>query len=468
MIVSHGQALRVNRLFAVLAIVGLLLGPSGWWPHTLGAAPLPGLAIPATPAGERLTWILRAVNGGGKGLTENAIASRFTDAYLSALPPAALISDFVTYLVPIAPVRIARIEGGITETRAQVLLLGAGGQVWRFVLEVEPAEPHRISTLYFRPVTVAVPSPKAPESWKALTKRLKRIAPEVSFLAAEVEGDTCRPIASVDPDQELAVGSSFKLYVLGELARQVEAGEAAWDEPLTLRRDLKSLPSGNLLYWPDGSVLPLQYYAERMIAESDNTATDHLIHRLGRRNVEAMMVEMGHAAPERNRPLLLTREWFAIKLRLSPQEVQRYRNADEAEKRRILRNTVDPLADTLWDGEEWPGPYLIDSIEWFASASDLCRAMAALHVMAARPGLAPVAGALSLEPGIVFDPAAWTFVGHKSGYETGVKSNVWLLQRSDGRWFVLAGIINDPGKEINGSALADLMIAAAALLAKAP
>jgi hypothetical protein len=134
----------------------------------------------------------------------------------------------------------------------------------------------------------------------------------------------------------------------------------------------------------------------------------------------------------------------------------------------MLRREIDPLADSLWDGEDWPGPYLIDTIEWFASAGDLCRAMAALHEMASQPGLAPVAGALSLEPGIVFDPAIWTYVGHKSGYETGVKSNVWLLQRSDGRWFVLAGIINDPRKEINGAGLADLMVAATALLAKTP
>ncbi|MER3487095.1 MAG: serine hydrolase, partial [Chloroflexota bacterium] len=202
-------------------------------------------------------------------------------------------------------------------------------------------------------------------------------------------------------DLPLAIASSFKLYVLGELARQIASGEAQWDEPLTLRDALKSLPSGNLLYWPDGSVLPLQYYAERMIAESDNTATDHLIHRLGRRNVEAMMVAMAHAEPERNRPLLLTREWFAIKLRLRPEDVRRYLAAGETEKRDMLRHEIDPLADTLWDGETWTGPYLIDTIEWFASASDLCRAMASLHEMASQPGLAPVAGALSLEPGIV-------------------------------------------------------------------
>ncbi len=458
----------VYRVVAIVAVAIVLLSPCGWLGRPVASAPLPGLAIPSTPAGERLSWVLGAVNRGGEGLTEGAIRHRFTEAYLSALPPAALIADVVTYLVPIAPISVARIEGGITDTRAHVLLLGAGGQVWRFVLEVEPVQPHRITTLYFLPVTVAVPSPKAPRTWSSLIKRLQRLAPEVSFVAAEVRDATCQPVAVVNPDLPLAIASSFKLYVLGEIARQVASGEARWDEPLTLRNALKSLPSGNLLYLPDGSVLPLQYYAERMIAESDNTATDHLIHRLGRRNVEEMMAVMGHAEPERNRPLLLTREWFAIKLRLRPDQVRRYLAANETGKRKMLRQEIDPLADTLWDGEDWPGPYLIDTIEWFASANDLCRAMVSLHEMASQPGLAPVAGALSLEPGIVFDPAIWTYVGHKSGYETGVKSNAWLLERSDGRWFVLAGIINDPRKEINGAGFADLMVAAAALLAKIP
>jgi hypothetical protein len=86
--------------------------------------------------------------------------------------------------------------------------------------------------------------------------------------------------------------------------------------------------------------------------------------------------------------------------------------------------------------------------------------------MAGQPGLAPILNCLSLEPGIAFDAATWSYVGYKGGYETGVMSNVWLLQRTDGRWFTIAAIINDPSKEIEGQKLNQLMIPAAALLAK--
>jgi len=459
---------RLPRVrFVFLTLVGIVLfAPLGLIQPSLRAAPLPGLAIPSTPAGEQLAWALQAGNEGGASLTEAEVAARFTEDYVRALPPSALIADIMTYLVPIAPVGVARFEGGVTETRARALLRGAGGQLWRFVLEVEPSPPHRITTLYFRAVWPVAPPEKAPRSWKALERRLQRLAPEVSFIAAEVSDGECRSFSSVNPDEELAVASSFKLYVLGELARQVEAGEASWDELMPLRAGLKSLPSGELLYYPDGSLLPLRSYAERMISESDNTATDHLIHRLGRRNVEEMMAAMGHAAPERNRPLLLTREWFAIKIRMTPEQVEPYLRADEEGKRRFLRREVDPLADTLWDGEDWIGPYLIDSVEWFASAADLCRAVAMLHDMAGQPGLDPIENALSLEPGIMFDPAVWSYVGYKGGYESGVRSHVWLLQRADGRWFTMAVIANDPKKDINGAELDALMIAAGALLEK--
>ena len=50
-----------------------------------------------------------------------------------------------------------------------------------------------------------------------------------------------------------------------------------------------------------------------MISISDNTATDHLLHHLGRRNVEGQMVAMGHGTPQRNRPLLSTREMVMLR-----------------------------------------------------------------------------------------------------------------------------------------------------------
>src|SRR5215216_869499 len=153
---------------------------------------------------------------------------------------------------------------------------------------------------------------------------------------------------------------------------------------------------------PISRVSPLVTYAEHMVEESDNTATDHLIDRLGREKIERMMATMGHADPSRNTPLLMTREWFAIKLRLSDKEIAGYLASDDATQRQILADRVDPEANTLRDGKEWVNPYLIDSIEWFASAADLCRATAALHELASHAGLEPIQDCLSLEPGIPF------------------------------------------------------------------
>jgi beta-lactamase class A len=423
--------------------------------------------IPATPAGDQLSWALQQVNDGGSGLSSKEVAGRFSDDFLDALPVADLIAVFTAYLAPNGPMTVARFEGGVTTTRANALLTTPSGQPWRVRLGVEPAPPYRINDLFFEPAPLPPAMEKPPTSWTALDRQLKKVAPEVAFIAAEVTDGTCQPIQALNAEEELAVGSNFKLYVLGELARQIEAGEASWDEPLALRAELKSLPSGNMLYEPNGTAFPLVTYAERMVAESDNTATDHLIGRLGRENIERMMATMGHTDPALNTPLLMTREWFAIKLRLSDEEIAGYLDADDATQRQILAERVEPEANTLWDGEEWVNPYLIDSIEWFASASDLCRATAALHEFAGHPGLAPILDCLSLEPGLPFDAATWSYVGYKGGYETGVKSNVWLLQRTDGRWFAIAAIINDPKKEIKGQKLNQLMVPAAALLAKA-
>jgi hypothetical protein len=220
-----------------------------------------------------------------------------------------------------------------------------------------------------------------------------------------------------------------------------------------------------MLYEPVGATFPIRTFAERMIADSDNTATDHLIARLGRENVEAALERFGNAYPERNVPLLMTREWFAIKLRLSPEEIEAYIDSDVRDKRDFLAGRVDAEASTLSEVEQWPGAYFIDKIEWFASAADLARVMTGLHGMASSEGLAAIHDALSINPGIVFDARTWAYVGYKGGYETGVKSDAWLLQRGDGRWFVLSAIINDLQFEIDGYGLWQLIMPAVGLLA---
>jgi beta-lactamase class A len=451
------------RFFPRLILLAVLLsGSVGALPRNAGAAEL---AAPATVAGGQLAWLLGALNGDGSALSKTSLKQHFTKDFLTALPADQLLNVLVGYVKPNAPLNIARFAGSPDRNELHAILTTSAGD-WSVILGVETGGAGRINALFFEPVFVPAPA-KPVASWSDLLARFKKIAPRTSLTVAEVTDNQCTQLQSLNPDAELAIGSSFKLYVLGEIARQIDAGKLSWDQPITIRDDLRSLPNGDLRLAPAGAQYPLWFFVEQMISQSDNTATDHLIHLLGRTTIEAMMVTMGHADPALNAPLLLTREWFAIKLRWNAKEIASYLASTPAEKRVLLRTTAETDADTLGQDEQWPNSYLIDSIEWFASSADLCRAMAYLHGQAQKPGLTEIADAFSIYSGIDFDAKTWKYIGFKGGYETGVKSDVWLLERADGRWFVVSAIINDPKKEIDGVSMHQLIAAAVSLLATA-
>jgi hypothetical protein len=217
---------------------------------------------------------------------------------------------------------------------------------------------------------------------------------------------------------------------------------------------------------PVGSVYTLAHFAEQMISQSDNTATDHLIGRLGREQVEASFEIMGQADPTVNIPLMLTREWFALRMRFTDEQIVEFLSLDDAGRLAFLQDVANPVADTILETELWPGSRWASEVEWFASSGDLCRALANLQERGKQPGMGQVLDALSLEPEIVFDPQVWSYVGYKGGYETGVMSENFLLQRaSDGRWFSISAVIYDPNWEINGPGLRDLIVQATQILA---
>lgn len=425
------------------------------------------LAIPDSPAGRQLSWALDQINSGAVDLNESDISDHFSDAYLDVIKPPELVWYFREYIAPAGPMTVVRYEGGATELRTNAVVQVPSGY-WRVELTVTPDPSHKIDLMWFEPVSVPPATARVPRGWSDLKDDFAAIAPNVSVTIAEVDGGECLPIARVDPDLVLPIASSFKLYVLGEAARQVEAGTASWDELLPIDPQFISQPNGEMRYLPIGSEYSVAHFAEQMISKSDNTATDHLIGRLGREAVQSAFAEMGQADPSVNVPLMLTREWFALRMRFTDDQIEDYLTLDDAEKLDFLRETADPVADTIEETELWPGSRWAYDVEWFASSGDLCRALAYLQDKGSQPGMETVLNALSLKPEIVFDPAVWSYVGYKGGYETGVMSENFLLQRaSDGRWFAIAAVITDPNWEINGFGLRDLIVEAAQALAVA-
>lgn len=296
-------------------------------------------------------------------------------------------------------------------------------------------------------IVQAAPSPM---QWSLLDTNLQSLSASSNLLVAEFRGNACQTIHGRNQDQSLAIASTFKLYVLGELARQIQLGQASWDEQIALTDELRSMPSGDYAYAPAGKMVSLRQLAEAMIWQSDNTATDHLINRLGRENVQQAFQAYGHGDPALNAPLLLTKEMFGIKMSQSPDWMSAWQAAPEDVQLQMLAETIDPMRINPTGGwGRWNGPTAIDGIEWFASADDLCRATAALWSMGAQKGLEPVRDLLTGNRYGITDTTTWPRAGYKGGYEAGVVNMTFVLERNDGRVFFVSAGYNDPVRVVD-------------------
>src|SRR5690606_39276293 len=95
-------------------------------------------------------------------------------------------------------------------------------------LSVLPDGDRRVDGLFLRGFTVAN------DSFDSVASELSALPGRTGFLVAEVDGTTLRPIAWANADARFAIGSTFKLYILVELASQVRAGKRKWSDVVPL------------------------------------------------------------------------------------------------------------------------------------------------------------------------------------------------------------------------------------------
>ncbi len=298
----------------------------------------------------------------------------FAPAFRTAIPPAqvaALVAGLTGAHGPF---------GGVTEDEGGLVVHLAHADVpARVVLDAEC----RISGLWLDP---ALPV------GGTLDSRVQAVAALPGRTAVLVETDGRRRAAH-EADTPLAVGSAFKLAVLRAAALAVDAGALAWNGIATLDPAWRSVPSGILQDWPDGTPVTLATLANLMISVSDNTAADALIHLIGRAAVEAVS--------PRNAPFPTTREWFALKS--DPALLAEWRGAGLDARRDLLgRIAARPLPAP---GSEGWAP----DIEWFMTAAELCALLEATHAL---PPFRIAAGPVRR--------AGWQSVAFKGGSEPGV------------------------------------------------
>lgn len=282
---------------------------------------------------------------------------------------------------------------------------------------------------------------------------LDKLPGRAGMLWSELTEDGPVVLFGQKEQERFAIGSSFKLFILGALAGEVNASRRRLDDTMVLDARWLGPPQSEMSDWPLGSPVTLNTLALKMISVSDNTATDHLLHLLGRRRVERQLPIMGHQNPEWNRPLLFTREMVMIRDKAAPEREEQYAKLDEAGRRKFL---AEALADAH-DYEELDfDTRSFEVSEWFARPLDMARALDWLrhHTGEDQPA-ALLRGVLAVEPKLEYDRKAWPYVGFKGGSEDRLIAGNWLLRHRSGRWYTYHLYWNSPDEDVTEKAMLD-------------
>jgi hypothetical protein len=374
----------------------------------------------------------------------------FAPELLSQIPAAQLTPIFKQYFTQGGRCTTARLIAAPSENRGDFELLFEKGLSVPAKLSIAAATPNLIDSFWLG-TAVSRSSTLAD-----IANELKTFPGQTSLLVVRLNGDSMTPLVSLNPDREMAIGSAFKLYVLSELVREVNANQRKLADVVTLDDRAYSLSSGTLQAWPRGSPVTLHTLAAFMISISDNTAADQLLRVLTPQRVEAVVAETGHAKPELNVPFLSTLEMFKLKGEPTHKAADEFLALDPTGRRQFLTEKIAPVKRE--DAKPYPDgkPAYIDRIEWFASPNDLCRVMDWLrrHTEASAPA-APLREVLTINPGsgLSLSPERWSFIGYKGGSEPGVLNMTYLLRSTKDQWYAMSMTWNNNQAAVDNAKL---------------
>lgn len=389
---------------------------------------------------DRARQVVRLLGGDGN------YATLFSPAFKAAVSETKLIAINAQVAMALGkPTGIESVKA-ITPWTAQ-LRIGFERGTLNAQMAVDPIAPHTVTGLR---LLGAVPRNDTAGSIGAVVEQLKAFPGASCFALARLSDTAPVTTTAQNAATPIAIGSAFKLVILAELVRSIEAGERRWSDVVTL--DGSALPGGGYAQQPKGTKIALQQLAERMISVSDNSATDILLFHLGRAKVEAMLPVVGFTdGAGRNVPFLGALELFKLKGVEGGALGTRYLSLPPTARRAFLDGTVlkTPIAAIPRDLFQNGKPVRIAELEWFASPNDLIRAMDWLRRHMDGPAGAELRAILSKNPGIPDAATNWRYVGYKGGSEPGVLTMAFLLQAKDGDWYALAAGANDPDKDVD-------------------
>lgn len=393
--------------------------------------------LPDTNAGHQFAWMLHVLDRNDGLMQAAEIPSHFHPAWLVDMSVVDTLLSFYRMAEARGPVIIREITR--SSNNKLEAIAESDDRAYQVTLHVDSMT-GLIVTMRWDPIIEA-------DSIAAIEEIVPSLAPRAQLLVAALDREGCRPLYEVNAAESLAIASIFKLWVLLALDEYISSGEATWDTPMMIRDEWKTGPVGTGSE-PAGTTYPLSTFARRMIHDSDNTATDHLLYTVGRGRVDAAMRAV-RDHDTRNAPIMSTREFFLLRS-MDVDTVTRYLTLSEQSRRELLDRV---FTGTPPRGGGGPKPRFVDEIGWFASARTVCSTMAELvRRTIEQPSSAAMLDILAYPPSTrrgAVSLRSWSYLGRKGGDLPGIRSMVSLLRRDDGAWYVIVLGFNDPENKMD-------------------
>lgn len=285
-------------------------------------------------------------------------------------------------------------------------------------------------------------------SWHDVDAVLSKTGARYSYQVAKVDDGHCHPVAGTNTGESLPLASIFKLYVLHALAGAVRSGTVSWDDQLTVTDKSRAVGSSGLELLP-GDHVSVRTAAEKMIATSDNMATDLLIGRMGTHAIEEALATAGHHDPASMTPFPTMYELFSVGWG-KPDLRDQWKQGSKQVRAQLLQQADSTPYQP--DPSHAHTPASAYGAEWYGSAEDICRVHAALQADAVGPA-APVREILSAVSGIQLDRDVWPYIGAKAGGLPGDLTFSWYAVDKNRQAWVVSFQLNwprDHGPKVTG------------------
>jgi beta-lactamase class A len=269
-------------------------------------------------------------------------------------------------------------------------------------------------------------------SWHDVDAVLTKTGARYSYQVAKVNNGQCDPVVGTNTGESLPLASIFKLYVLHALAGAVNNGRVSWNDQLTVTEKSKAVGSSGLELAP-GAHVSVRTAAEKMIATSDNMATDLLIGRMGTHAIEEALVTAGHHDPASMTPFPTMYELFSVGWGQPDLRSQWKQASPEIRAQLLAQANSAPYQP---DPTRAHTPASTYGAEWYGNAEDICRVHAALQADAVGEA-APVRQILAAVSGIQLDRNEWRYIGAKAGGLPGDLTFSWYaVDKAQQPWVV--------------------------------